>query len=105
MVLGKYLIDKDGEKFKMFDLLGLVTSFKKRKLNLGYRMAKLRKENIHHSKNKIIYGHEFHYTSIIDQPDQPLYEVYDATQNIVKETGSIKENVSGTFFHYIAVAN
>ena len=105
MVLGKYLIDKDGKKFKMFDLLGLVTSFKKRKLNLGYRMAKLRKENIHHSKNKIIYGHEFHYTSIIDQPDQPLYEVYDATQNIVKETGSIKENVSGTFFHYIAVAN
>ena len=105
MVLGKYLIDKDGEKFKMFNLLGLVTSFKKRKLNLGYRMAKLRKENIHHSKNKIIYGHEFHYTSIIDQPDQPLYEVYDATQNIVKETGSIKENVSGTFFHYIAVAN
>ena len=105
MVLGKYLIDKDGEKFKMFDLLGLVTSFKKRKLNLGYRMAKLRKENIHHLKNKIIYGHEFHYTSIIDQPDQPLYEVYDATQNIVKETGSIKENVSGTFFHYIAVAN
>ncbi len=105
MVLGKYLIDKDGEKFKMFDLLGLVTSFKKRKLNLGYRMAKLRKENIHHSKNKIIYGHEFHYTSIIDQPDQPLYEVYDASQNIVKETGSIKENVSGTFFHYIAVAN
>ena len=105
MVLGKYLIDKDGEKFKMIDLLGLVTSFKKRKLNLGYRMAKLRKENIHHSKNKIIYGHEFHYTSIIDQPDQPLYEVYDATQNIVKETGSIKENVSGTFFHYIAVAN
>ena len=105
MVLGKYLIDKDGEKFKMFDLLGLVTSFKKRKLNLGYRMAKLRKENIHHSKNKIIYGHEFHYTSIIDQPDQPLYEVYDATQNIVNETGSIKENVSGTFFHYLAVAN
>ena len=105
MVLGKYLIDKDGEKFKMFDLLGLVTSFKKRKLNLGYRMAKLRKENIHHLKNKIIYGHEFHYSSIIDQPDQPLYEVYDATQNIVKETGSIKENVSGTFFHYIAVAN
>ncbi len=105
MVLGKYLIDKDGKKFKMFDLLGLVTSFKKRKLNLGYRMAKLRKENIHHSKNKIIYGHEFHYTSIIDQPDQPLYEVFDATQNIVKETGSIKENVSGTFFHYLAVAN
>ena len=105
MVLGKYLIDKDGKKFKMFDLLGLVTSFKKRKLNLGYRMAKLRKENIHHSKNKIIYGHEFHYTSIIDQPDQPLYEVYDATQNIVNETGSIKENVSGTFFHYLAVAN
>ena len=105
MVLGKYLIDKDGKKFKMFDLLGLVTSFKKRKLNLGYRMAKLRKENIHHSKNKIIYGHEFHYTSIIDQPDKPLYEVYDATQNIVKETGSIRGNVSGTFFHYLAGAN
>ena len=55
-----------------------------------------------YSKFKTIRGHEFHYSSIISQPDQELYQVFDANNNKVSETGSIKDNVTGTFFHAIS---
>ena len=46
-------------------------------------------------------GHEFHYSSILDQPDAPLAAVFDADGNPVAQTGSHKGNVTGTFFHLI----
>jgi cobyrinic acid a,c-diamide synthase len=47
-------------------------------------------------------GHEFHYSTILEQPDAPLAEVTDADGNPVPETGSRRGNVTGTFFHMIA---
>ena len=102
MSLGEALIDKNGNIFKMFGLLGLVSSYEKRKLHLGYRTAKIKNKSHNYTKTKVIRGHEFHYSSIISQPDQELYEVFDANNKIVSETGSLKENVSGTFFHAIS---
>ncbi|MEC8196463.1 MAG: cobyrinic acid a,c-diamide synthase, partial [Pseudomonadota bacterium] len=49
-------------------------------------------------------GHEFHYTTILEEPDEPLAQVSDADGNPVPETGSIKDHVTGTFFHLIAEA-
>jgi cobyrinic acid a,c-diamide synthase len=47
-------------------------------------------------------GHEFHYASILAQPDRPLATVRDASGADVVETGSRRGNVTGTFFHLIA---
>ena len=102
MSLGEALVDKNGNIFKMFGLLGLVSSYEKRKLHLGYRIAKIKNNSHNYTKFKVIRGHEFHYSSIISQPDQELYEVFDANNKIVSETGSLRENVSGTFFHAIS---
>ena len=41
MALGEVLIDKDGTPHQMAGLLGLKTSYEKRKFNLGYRRAEL----------------------------------------------------------------
>jgi cobyrinic acid a,c-diamide synthase len=46
-------------------------------------------------------GHEFHYSSILNQPDAALADVFDADGNSVAETGSFRGYVSGTFFHLI----
>jgi cobyrinic acid a,c-diamide synthase len=46
-------------------------------------------------------GPEFHYSSILDQPDAPLAAVFDADGNPVTQTGSWRGHVSGTFFHLI----
>ena len=102
MVMGKILIDSNGESHQMAGLLGLVTSFEKRKMNLGYRKAKTLSSILSLQKGDIISGHEFHYSTIIDQPDPPLAEITDAKNELVKETGSRVDLASGTFFHMIA---
>ena len=47
-------------------------------------------------------GHEFHYSTILEQPDAPLADVTDAEGAAVAETGSCRGGVTGTFFHLIA---
>ena len=55
-----------------------------------------------HSVGAALRGHEFHYSTILDEPDAPLANVTDADGNPVSETGSRRGNVTGTFFHLIA---
>ena len=102
MALGAALIDKDGIRHPMAGLLGLVTSYEKRKFHLGYRRAVLDAPIPGHRPGAKLRGHEFHYSTIIHQPDALLAQVFDADGNPVPETGSYRESVSGTFFHLIA---
>jgi cobyrinic acid a,c-diamide synthase len=102
MVLGETLIDKDGTHHKMAGLLGLLTSFEKRKFHLGYRQVSVTENILNFAAGDRLRGHEFHYSRIIEQPDQPLFEVADADGTPVPETGSRRGHVSGTFFHLIA---
>ena len=102
MVLGKCLVDKDGVSHQMADLLGLVTSYEKRKFNLGYRKAFPKSPFLKFDHSDCLRGHEFHYSSVLEQPDQPLLEIMDADGNSLPQTGSRRGNVSGTFFHLIA---
>lgn len=102
MALGEALIDKEGARHAMAGLLGLVTSYAKRKLHLGYRRAVLGAPLPGHAPGAALRGHEFHYSTVLDQPDPPLARVFDADGNPVPETGSRRGRVSGTFFHLIA---
>jgi cobyrinic acid a,c-diamide synthase len=105
MALGEALIDKQGYRHQMAGLLGLVTSYEKRKFHLGYRRAVLQSAMPGFAAGDALRGHEFHYTTILDEPDAPLAQVFDADGNPVPETGSIKGNVTGSFFHLITGEN
>ncbi|GAA6206884.1 cobyrinate a,c-diamide synthase [Cognatishimia sp. WU-CL00825] len=105
MALGEALIDKDGTRHQMAGLLGLVTSYEKRKFHLGYRQATLNAPMLGFEAGAKLRGHEFHYSTILQEPDAPLAQVGDADGNPVPETGSVKGNVTGTFFHLIAEAS
>ncbi|MEM9762138.1 MAG: cobyrinate a,c-diamide synthase [Pseudomonadota bacterium] len=104
MALGEALIDKQGTRHAMAGLLGLVTSFEKRKFHLGYRRAALREPLFGHAPGTALRGHEFHYTTVLDQPDAPLADVTDADGVLTPETGSRRGHASGTFFHLIGEA-
>lgn len=109
MAMGAGLVDRDGQRHQMAGLLGLETSFAKRKMHLGYRLAALNAPFAGHSAGSRLRGHEFHYATIVDQPDAPLADVIDATGAAVPETGSLRTQAaggqsSGTFFHLIAEA-
>lgn len=102
MALGQALIDKDRVRHEMAGLLGLVTSYEKRKFHLGYRRAVLRAPMPGQPAGAALRGHEFHYSTILEQPDEALADVADADGNPVPETGSRRGHVTGTFFHLIA---
>lgn len=102
MVLGEALVDKDGSSHRMAGLLGIVTSYEQRKFHLGYRRAVLVAGMPGFGAGCALRGHEFHYSTILEQPDAPLAQVFDADGNVVSETGSIRDHVTGTFFHLIA---
>jgi cobyrinic acid a,c-diamide synthase len=107
MAMGEALVDKDGIRHRMAGLLGLVTSFAGRTLHLGYRTAQLARTIPGQPAGAVLSGHEFHYSTILDQPDAVLAEVSDATGAAVSETGSYRLQPggglsTGTYFHLIA---
>ncbi|MGY6548247.1 MAG: cobyrinate a,c-diamide synthase [Roseinatronobacter sp.] len=102
MVLGAGLVDAGGTRHAMAGLLGLVTSYQTRKLHLGYRRAVLHGPMPGLAAGAPLRGHEFHYSSILEQPDTALARVADADGATVPETGSRRGTVTGTFFHLIA---
>jgi cobyrinic acid a,c-diamide synthase len=105
MVLGEGLVDKAGVRHQMLGLLGLVTSFERRKMHLGYRLATLLAPMPGQGAGSLLRGHEFHYSTILDQPDPPLAQVLDAEGNEVAESGSHRGRVTGSYFHLIAEAS
>jgi cobyrinic acid a,c-diamide synthase len=102
MVLGSALTDAEGARHEMTGLLGLQASFAQRRMNLGYRVAELAAPIPGYEAGARLRGHEFHYSTVISQPDAPLASVRDATGSAVAETGSRRGRVTGTFFHLIA---
>ena len=105
MVLGAGLTDKEGTRHQMLDLLGVATSFEKRKFHLGYRHATLLEPMLGFAPGATLRGHEFHYTTVIEEPDTPLATIRDAEGAETPETGARRGNVTGTFFHMIAEAS
>jgi len=102
MALGEGLVDAAGVHHRMAGLLGLVTSYEQRRMHLGYRRAALQAPLAGFAAGTALAGHEFHYSTILDQPDTALARVTDADGTDLADTGSYRGRVSGTFFHLIA---
>jgi cobyrinic acid a,c-diamide synthase len=100
MVLGDYLIDKDGRKHAMAGLLPLGTSFASRKLHLGYRIL----EPLGGAPFRLpMRGHEFHYSTIDWQGEaDPLFDASDASETKLGNIGLRRANVLGSYAHVIA---
>ena len=91
---------------EMLGLLGHATSFAKRKMNLGYRQARLMAGSALGPAGAAVRGHEFHYAQMIEPgADEPLAEIADGQGNALGASGGRRGMVSGTFFHAIARAD
>jgi cobyrinic acid a,c-diamide synthase len=103
MVLGTSLTDTNGIIHEMAGLLGVSTSFAKRRLHLGYRRARLIEDSCLGRAGSLLRGHEFHYASLESLGrDAPIILTSDAYGSEPAPTGSRRGRVSGTFFHVIA---
>ncbi len=103
MTLGVAIEDSEGITHPMLGLLGHATSFARRKMNLGYRQARLLSDCAIGRAGETVRGHEFHYASVIDAGhDAPLVEIADGLGNPLGRAGGRRGNVTGSFFHAIA---
>lgn len=105
MALGASLTDASGAVHPMAGLLGVETSFEKRRMTLGYREARLAADSALAPKGTLLRGHEFHYATIVkDGGDDPFAYVRDAYGSAESPSGSRRGVVTGSFFHVIAEA-
>ena len=103
MVLGESLVDAAGVAHPMAGLLGVETSFAKRRLTLGYREARLAAACALGAAGAVLRGHEFHYATIASSgSDEPFATVRDAYGTAAAPAGSRRGRVTGSFFHVIA---
>ena len=102
MVLGRGLIDADGQRHAMAGLLPLETSFQERRLSLGYRHARLAAAGSLGAAGTRFRGHEFHYCSVVsEEAERPLFEARDAAGVALGHAGMSVGTVSGSFIHLI----
>jgi cobyrinic acid a,c-diamide synthase len=105
MALGAALTDASGAVHRMAGLLGVETSFAKRKMTLGYRDATLEADCALGPAGARFRGHEFHYATIVALGDDlPFARVRDAYGSTPERSGSRRGTVTGGFFHAIARA-
>ena len=103
MVLGRALEDADGKIHAMAGLMGHRTSFRDRKLHLGYRRAVIARDCVLGAAGTAIRGHEFHYATPLDEEeDEAFLSVFDGEGVKLGIGGRRRGNVTGTFFHAIA---
>jgi cobyrinic acid a,c-diamide synthase len=105
MVLGQSLEDADGATHAMAGLLPVRTSYHRRKLHLGYRVARLCGDGVLGRRGARLVGHEFHYASEVSPvPDvsAALAQVTDAEDVALGLAGHRLGTVTGSFFHVIA---
>ena len=105
MVLGRTLEDADGITHSMAGLLPVATSYRKRKLHLGYRVARLCGHTPLGRQGLRVVGHEFHYASEMSPAAaeaDALARVTDAEGTDQGLAGHRVGLVGGSFFHLIA---
>jgi cobyrinic acid a,c-diamide synthase len=105
MALGQSLTDASGAVHPMVGLIGVETSFAKRRMTLGYREARLAADGALGHKGALLRGHEFHYATILATgADEPFAYVRDVYGSPDAPSGSRRGLVTGSFFHVIAEA-
>ncbi|MGI9462113.1 MAG: cobyrinate a,c-diamide synthase [Alphaproteobacteria bacterium] len=113
MMLGQYIIDKNGTSFPTLRLLPHGSDFSNNILHLGYRHILPYKKNLTTAQKKFLtkifdknikqplYGHEFHYCREIAGDKHPLFAVKDSLQKKLGDYGQVKKNIMGSFLHLI----
>ncbi len=102
MTLGAGLVDADGTRHAMLDLLALETSFAARRLHLGYRDVTLCATGALGALGAAFAGHEFHYAAILVEAEgDGLFDARAADGHDLGTIGRRRGNVAGSFIHLV----
>ena len=105
MVLGRSLEDGNSQTHPMAGLLPVETSYARRKMHLGYRVAHLLEGGIMGQAGQRLVGHEFHYASVTQSDptrEAAFATIMDGEGNDLGIAGHRRGLVTGSFFHVIS---
>jgi len=96
MYLGEKLIDQQGQSHSVVGIFPMITQMRNRLSRLGYREATLMKDCLLGQKGEQLYGHEFHYSEIIEMSSEVerIYRLQDGSYE-----GYRVKNVMGGYLH------
>ena len=102
MVLGRSLVDGDGQRHAMAGLLPVDGSIAGPRLSLGYRQVTLAAAGPLGRAGQTYRGHEFHYATAVEAADRaPLFDGRDAAGAVLGPVGARSGVVAGSFVHLI----
>jgi cobyrinic acid a,c-diamide synthase len=102
MTLGDAITDASGADHWMLGLLPVATSFAKRRLHMGYRVATLAVDSPLGKTGQRFRAHEFHYAAITAEAETDrLFRVVDAAGEDRGAVGLARGSVGGSFMHLI----
>jgi cobyrinic acid a,c-diamide synthase len=102
MALGRGLVDASGARHEMAGLLPLETSFRERRLHLGYRAARLLRASALGPEGARFRGHEFHYATIVAEGQgASLFDLADGDGAALAPAGRVANTVMGSFVHLV----
>lgn len=93
MYLGKSIITKDGETYKMANVFDFETSMEAMKLNLGYRTFQY--------NGAILKGHEFHYSTLVNETNcKSIGSLINAREKEVNTRVYSYKSVLASYVHF-----
>lgn len=104
MYLTERLIDLTGQSFDMVGVFPLVVRMKPKLARLGYRQVSLRQDCLLGRAGEIRYGHEFHYSDIVETADDQSAEprpMPSQAYNLAdgRPDGYIHKRTIGSYIH------
>ncbi|AFY34930.1 cobyrinate a,c-diamide synthase [Calothrix sp. PCC 7507] len=100
MYLCEQIIDFEGKSWSMVGVLP-TSSVMGGRLTLGYRRAVALQDSLLLPTGTNIYGHEFHRSSLVSTPNQPLFDTYryDCEENMGYEGWNMPLNIHASYIH------
>ncbi len=105
MYLSQGIYGADGVFYPMAGVFPFKTKMTRRRARLGYREVILREDCIQGGKDAVIRGHEFHYSTIINNTGAPVpglarsYSVRDGSGRYIHDEGYRIKNTLGSYIH------
>lgn len=97
MYLQEALIDADGRRHRMAGLVPGVSTLANKRLTLGYREARARRDSPIAKAGQTVRGHEFHW-SVCDPPSSEL-AAYEIMDGIRRAEGYAAGNILASYVH------
>ncbi|CAL2095704.1 Cobyrinic acid A,C-diamide synthase [Tenacibaculum sp. 190524A02b] len=91
MYLGNQIINQEGISYPMVGVFDFSTTMENKKLHLGYRKVVFEDETI--------WGHEFHYSSIMQDDYSSVAEIYTARNKEINTKVYSYKNVLASYIH------